>query len=109
MINEIIQTKFYETNSGKQPYKLWLDKLDKTIQVIITARITKLRRGNFGKFKPIRNGVYELIIDHGAGYRIYYGKLTDILVLILLCGDKSTQNRDIEKALQYWQEYKENK
>lgn len=107
MNTDIIQVKTYETASGKCPYELWLDRLDKTIQIIIEARIVRLRRGNFGKFNIIRLGVFELVIDHGKGYRIYYGKINENLVLILLGGDKGTQDRDIEKAIQYWQDFKE--
>jgi putative addiction module killer protein len=72
-------------------------------------RINRLRLGNFGDCKTIQGivGLYELRIHIGAGYRLYFGKAKDHLVIVLCGGDKRSQERDIEKAKEYWRFYKE--
>lgn len=64
--------------------------------------------GNFGDAKIIQNaeGIWELRIDYGPGYRIYFGKDGKTVVILLIGGEKKSQNRDIRKAKQYWLEYK---
>jgi putative addiction module killer protein len=63
--------------------------------------------GNFGTAKPLGDGVSELKIDHGPGYRVYYAMNGKTVVLLLICGDKSTQHKDIETAKAYWKRQKE--
>lgn len=72
-------------------------------------RINRLRMGNFGDCKPIKGitRLYELRIHFGPGYRLYFGKAKDKLVIILCGGDKGSQARDIEKAKEYWLYYRE--
>jgi putative addiction module killer protein len=74
----------------------------------VFERINRIRGGNFGVCKPIKGfaGLYEIVIDHGPGYRIYYGKVKSLLVILLVGGEKKTQKRDIEKAHHYWIGYK---
>ena len=74
--------------------------------VRISRRIMLLERGGFGDCKPLRDGVWELRIDYGAGYRVYYGMTGKEIVLLLCGGDKRTQSRDIEKAIAYFEDYK---
>lgn len=72
---------------------------------IVRARLNRIRLGNFGDCKSVGNGVEELRIDFGPGYRIYFGR-QGLLAVILLCGgDKKTQARDIATAQKYWKEY----
>lgn len=61
--------------------------------------------GNFGDCKPIAEGVFELRLNFGSGYRIYYGQEGDQIVLLLCGGNKVSQDRDILKALAYWKDY----
>lgn len=75
----------------------------------IGAAVDKMRHGLFGDWKAVGNGVLETRIDFGPGYRIYYAKDGDALVILLLCGDKRTQNKDIEVAHGYWKDYKTRK
>jgi len=77
----------------------WLTKL-KDIQgkVAILRRIDRVKEGNFGDYKPVGNEVSELRIKVGAGYRVYYTKVKDEIVILLVGGDKSSQSKDIEKA-----------
>ena len=77
----------------------WLGKLkDAHARTKIHIRIEQAKLGNFGDFKFISEGIYEMRIHYGPGYRIYYTKEDDVVVLLLVGGDKSTQQRDIEKA-----------
>jgi len=97
----------YAPDSGKAPYKQWSQRLSKAMQAIVATRLARLRHGNFGDCKPLSGarGVYELRLQVGPGYRIYYGKSGDTLVILLCAGDKSTQKRDIEKAKELWAEW----
>ncbi len=73
----------------------------------IDMRIRRLANGNPGDVRPVGNGVSELRIDTGPGYRVYYAAKGDELILLLAGGDKSTQARDIETALALWKDWKE--
>ena len=73
----------------------------------IQARLEGLEDGNFGDYKSINGGVFELRLHFGSGYRIYFGQVGNTIVLLLCGGDKSSQTRDIERAKMYWREYKE--
>jgi putative addiction module killer protein len=80
-------------------FSKWYKHLkDVYAQKKIAIRITQIELGNFGDFKFIDDGIYEMRIHYGPGYRIYYTKEDKIVVLLLVGGDKSTQQRDIEKA-----------
>ncbi len=99
---------FLELDNGRCPYLQWESKLDKTIRGIVRTRINRLRLGNFGDCKPISGmrGIYELRIHIAAGYRLYFGKAHDRLVIILCGGIKRSQKSDIERAKKYWILYK---
>jgi len=106
---ETIKVISYITDTGKEPFTDWLRGLDKKTRSIVSERITRLRGGNFGVCKPLKGyaGVYELVINYGPGYRVYYGKQGDMIVILLVGGEKKSQDRDIEKAHRYWLDYKE--
>lgn len=99
----------YTTSAGKQPFVDWHKKLTVATESIVLTRLTRVRSGNFGDCKQIKGGggVYELRIDYGAGYRIYFGKSGETVVVLLVGGDKGSQTRDIEKAKRYWLDFKE--
>ena len=95
----------YQTPSGKRPFREWLNSLkDRKTRAIIRTRINRLRRGNFGDCRHLGGGIYELRIHYGPGYRVYFGNLDEETVVLLCGGDKGTQNRDIQRAREYWQE-----
>ena len=73
----------------------------------ILARLERLKSGNLGDCRSVGSGVFELRLDFGPGYRIYFGQVSNTIVLLLCGGDKSSQTRDIERAKTYWLEYKE--
>ena len=102
--------EIYEQANGKRPYEEWLSDLkDGMSRARIRARIDKVAIGNFGDFKPIGDGVSELRFTFGPGFRVYYAQKDEMIVLLLFGGDKSSQEKDIEKAKEYWQDYKERK
>jgi putative addiction module killer protein len=100
--------EYFYTQTGKAPVKEWLNSFkDKLTQAILYKRIRQASLGNFGDSKSIGSGVFELRVDFGPGYRIYYGLHKDELILLLIGGSKRTQQADIEKAKTYWFLWKE--
>jgi putative addiction module killer protein len=96
----------FTVSNGKAPFEEWLLSLrDKPTQARILRRIDRLRLGNFGDAPTVGEGVFELRIHFGPGYRVYFG-LHGAQVILLLCGgDKSSQPRDIATAQRYWKEF----
>lgn len=91
------------------PFKVWREGIaDLRAKLAVTARIARLRSGNFGDSRPIGGGASENRINFGPGYRIYYG-LDGLDIILLIGGDKSTQRADIERAKSFWVQYKERK
>jgi len=90
-------------------YAAWLDRLtDRSGRARILMRVDRLIHGNPGDHRNLTAGVSELRIDVGPGYRVYYSQKGDRLLLLLVGGDKSTQPRDIERALQMARAFQEN-
>jgi putative addiction module killer protein len=86
----------------------WLTQLaDARAQAKIATRIDRLAAGNFGDCKPLRQGLSELRIDWGPGYRVYYAMIGRECVLLLCAGDKRKQSADIDRALEYLKDLKE--
>jgi putative addiction module killer protein len=80
-------------------FKKWFSSLkDKRAKARIDVRIKRVSIGNFGDVEPVGSGVSELRIDYGAGYRVYFVKQRNIIIILLCGGDKSTQSKDIQKA-----------
>lgn len=102
-------TQTYVTPAGKTPFEAWLLSLkDKRAVARILQRIDRIRLGNFGDCRSVGNGVYELRIHFGPGFRVYFGIVDDQLILLLCGGDKSSQQKDITTAQSYWKEYQDN-
>jgi putative addiction module killer protein len=98
--------KIYETESGKRPFDEWLDDLkDPMTRARVITRLDRVVTGNFGDTKTVGDGVFELRFTFGSAFRVYYGLDGDALVVLLLGGDKSSQERDIVKAKENWQDY----
>ena len=103
----MIELRDYETEDGRVPLKEWLSALaDRTARARIVARLARMSAGNFGDCKPLEGSVWELRIDHGPGYRVYYAKTGKTVVLLLIGGDKRRQQADIETALAYLKDWK---
>ena len=92
-----IEIEIYALPSGKEPYIEWESRLNKDMQAVVRARLARIRGGNFGDSKSICNGIYELRIKYGPGFRIYYGKRGKTVVILLCGGDKSTQKRILKR------------
>lgn len=104
--NKII--RIYTDKKGKSPFNHWLKSLKQPIvKARIRARLDRLQLGNYGDFKSVGEGVYELRLTHGPGYRIYYADYDDVIIILLCGGDKCSQDMDIKKAKAYWKELKE--
>ena len=100
--------EYFYTPSGKAPAKEWLNSIkDKLTQAILYKRIRQASLGNFGDHKSVGTGVFEMRIDYGPGFRIYYGIHNDEVILLLMGGSKRTQVNDIEKAKTYWTLWKD--
>jgi len=96
----------YQTDGGRDPFKEWLASLtDRTARARVAVRVQRMAAGNFGDHKPLCDGVWELRIDHGPGYRVYYAQAGRRLLLLLVGGDKRRQQADIETAVLYWQDW----
>jgi putative addiction module killer protein len=99
----------YRTLTDKVPIDIWQESLDAMTRAVIAKRLERMERGNFGDWKPVQGSknISELRIDYGPGYRIYFAKKGPIIVILLSGGSKKTQTKDIQKAQQYWQDFKE--
>ena len=97
----------YKIDSGKEPYTKWLESLDLKIQTKIIARLERVEVGFYGDYKKLKDGVNELRFITHAGYRIYFAEDSDKKIVLLNGGNKSTQAKDIKKAIEYWKNYKE--
>ena len=100
--------KFAKISDDKCPFLIWLETLDKINKSRVKARLTRLLENNFGDYKKIDNEISELRLHFGSGYRIYYAEIDDMIILLINGGDKSTQNKDIKKAKQILQEWRQN-
>ncbi|MYD59854.1 MAG: type II toxin-antitoxin system RelE/ParE family toxin [Gemmatimonadetes bacterium] len=100
--------QIYLAPNGREPFTEWLKSLrDRRARKQIQVRLDHLETGNSGDCRAVGEGVFELRLQFGPGYRIYFGEVDQTIVLLLCGGDKSSQVRDIEQAKAYWREYKE--
>lgn len=91
-----------------EEFMAWISKLkDVAGKARITARLKMASAGNFGDYKSVGQGVMEMRIHTGPGYRVYYAQEGDTVYILLIGGDKSTQDKDIKKAHELWKEIKE--
>ncbi len=98
----------YVTDGGKDVFGDWLRKLkDRRARARIETRLTRVGLGNFGDCKAVGSGVWELRFDFGPGYRVYYARDGKTVVLLLCGGDKRTQARDIDRAVEFWTDYQQ--
>jgi putative addiction module killer protein len=103
----MIEIKEYLTPEGRSPFAEWLQGFrDRQVRARIAVRLNRLRLGNFGDCKSVGEGVYELRMAFGAGYRVYFAREADRVILLLCGGDKSSQADDIKHAKDHWRDYR---
>jgi len=96
----------YADDCEKEPFTEWLFGLrDVMGRKRILARVSRLQQGNYGDCEPVGEGVSELRLFFGSGYRVYFGEHGNDIVVLLCGGDKGSQSKDIQQAKAYWKEY----
>jgi len=105
----MLEVREYIDQRGQSPFAAWSDHLNREAAAKVVAALTRIRQGNFSNAKGVGAGVYEYRIDFGPGYRIYFGKDGDRLVILFAGGIKKRQRDDIATALARWQDYKKRK
>jgi putative addiction module killer protein len=106
-IMDSFSIEIYENENGSCPYDDWIDSLDKKTAARIEVKVRRFKSGNFGDHKMVGEGVFESRIFFGPGYRIYFSKVGNKVILLLSGGDKSSQAKDIRKAqecLKIWRQ-----
>ena len=96
------------TRDGKAVFHGWLNGLaDRRAKVLVDKAVAKVRLGNLGQHKSVGEGIQEIVLDYGPGYRIYFGEHGTILVILLLWQQKKKQQEAIKQAKRYWTDWKE--
>jgi putative addiction module killer protein len=103
------EIRYLVTGSGRQPFAAWFADLEAVARAKVTRAIARLEQGNTSNVKSVGEGVFEYRIDFGPGYRVYFGQDGEALVILLTGGTKKRQQRDIEAAQAFWQDYKQSK
>ncbi len=103
------EIRYYVAAGGREPFAAWFAELDPVASAKIARAIVRMEQGNFSNVKSVGEGVLEYKIDFGPGYRIYFGRDGDTIVILLTGGIKKRQQRDIDTAQDYWQTYKQGK
>jgi putative addiction module killer protein len=102
----VIELRQYIDLSGRNPFDRWFENLEDSTQARIVVALDRLERGNISAVKGVGAGVSELRLDFGPGYRVYFGRDGNTLVILLGGGTKKRQQADIAAAQMLWQEYK---
>ena len=93
--------------NGRSPYREWFDGLDEVTAARVEKHVLRLEAGNFGAAKALQAGVFEVRMDFGPGYRVYYGREGRTIVVLLGGGSKRRQHADIAAAMERWKRYKQ--
>jgi len=100
-----VKISFYKNEKGRTPFDEWIQSLDKQTEFRIHDRIDRIEEYGFlGDCRRLNDKIYELRFHFGAGYRVYFSYLAPEEIFILCGGDKSSQSKDIKKALEYLEE-----
>ena len=102
----MIELREYVDSRGRSPFGRWFDSLDGSAAAMIRTSLARMEAGNLSNARGVGSGVLEYRINVGPGYRIYFGRDGDALIILLGGGTKARQQRDIEDARQLWQEYR---
>jgi len=102
----MLEVRYYLSLEGRSPFATWFNDLDPQARAKVTTAVARLEQGNFSNVKGVGEGVLEYRIDFGPGYRVYFGKDGEVLVILLTGGTKKRQQRDIDAAKAFWSDYK---
>jgi putative addiction module killer protein len=102
---DVLDVREYLEESGKSPFGAWFRTLNSAAAAKVTVAITRISQGNLSNAKSVGSGVLEFRIDFGPGYRLYFGRDGDVLVILLAGGTKKRQQRDIEASKVRWADY----
>ena len=102
----MLEVRYYLGDDGESPFAEWFSGLDPIARAKVTVAIARMEQGNFSNTKGVGEGVLEYKIDFGPGYRVYFGRDGDTIVILLTGGTKKRQQRDIDAAKAYWRDYK---
>jgi putative addiction module killer protein len=102
----MLEIRYYVAADDRQPFAEWFADLQPVTRAKITRAIARMEQGNLSNVKPVGGGVLEYRIDFGPGYRVYFGRDGEKLIILLTGGSKKRQQSDIEAALACWQDYK---
>ena len=102
------EVKEYIEN-GRSPFAEWFNSLDAVTAARVDKYIRRLEVGNFGATKSLDKGVFELKLDFGPGYRVYFGRDGNTIIILLSGGSKRRQSADIAVAIERWKRYKQTK
>jgi putative addiction module killer protein len=105
----VVEIRYYVTSGDTEPFADWFAELDPIASAKVTRAIARMEQGNFSNVKSVGGGVLEYKIDFGPGYRIYFGRDGNTIVILLTGGTKKRQQRDVESAQDYWRTYKQAK
>ncbi|HYK88843.1 MAG TPA: type II toxin-antitoxin system RelE/ParE family toxin [Acidobacteriota bacterium] len=105
----MITIREYLDAQGCSPFADWFEKLNAAAAAKVTTTLARIEQGNFSSVKGVGAGVYESRIDFGPGFRIYFGKDGEMIVILLGGGTKKRQSKDIVAAQEYWIDYKARK
>ena len=105
----MIEIREYIATQGRSPYARWFDGLNARAAAKVATALVRMEQGNLSSAKGVGAGVSEYRIDFGPGYRVYFGKDGDTLIILLGGGTKKRQQKDIETAQDLWREYKQRK
>ena len=109
MSDSSIEVVEYIDERGRSPFGRWADRLGSIARVRINASVTRLEAGNLSNVRSVGRGVFENRINVGPGYRIYFGRDGDTLIILLGGGTKQGQQRDIRAAQELWRQYRQSK
>jgi putative addiction module killer protein len=102
----MIELRYYLAADGKSPFEDWFLDLNAPAAAKVTVALARLEQGNFSNVKGVGEGVLEYKIDHGPGYRVYFGRDGELLVILLTGGTKRRQDKDVDAAKDFWSDYK---
>src|SRR5713226_1575824 len=105
----MLEIRYYVASGGHQPFAEWFADLDPAARAKVARSLVRMEQGNLSNVKSIGEGVLEYRIDFGPGYRVYFGRDGEVLVILLTGGTKKRQQRNITAAIEFWTDFRRRK